>query len=96
MTHVGVESCFWWGDSELLDQLTHLIELQPLNNLPEATQCILKCKKEKKFFQAYKKETQAVFSKFMESESEEIPSSPAPCLQQQYEHPQKHHLLQHQ
>lgn len=79
MTRVGVESCCWWGDIKLLNQLTHLLKLQPLNNLWEATQCTQKCKRE--FFQAYRKETHAMFSKFMETELEEIPSSPpGPCV----------------
>lgn len=74
MTHVGVESCCWWGDIKLLNQLTHLLKLQPLNNLSEATQHTEKCKT--KFFQTYRKETRAMFSKFMETELEEVPSSP--------------------
>lgn len=66
MTRVGVESCCWWGDIKLLNQLTHLLKLQPLNNLSEATQCTEKCKTQ--FFWAYRKETQAMFSKFMGTE----------------------------
>lgn len=90
MTRVGVESCCWWGDIKLLNQLTHLLKLQPLNNLSEATQCTEKCKTQ--FFQAYRKETEAMFSKFMGTELEEVPSSPTgPCVwEQQCEHPQKH------
>lgn len=90
MTHVGVESCCWWGDIKLLNQLTHLLKLQPLNNLSEAIQCTEKCKTQ--FFQAYRKETQAMFSKFTGTELEEVPSSPTgPCVrEQQCEHPQKH------
>lgn len=58
------------------------------------TQCIVKCKKKKIYLLSLQERSTSRVSKFMESESEEVPSSPAPCLQQQrYEH-QKHHQYQ--